>query len=152
MNNPRSFFKSKYTRDLEEALEDVQTALEHTENELMHERTRSEGMAYLRDQEIDRLYLEIKDLRAQNLGLIDRVLIKNQAIPLSEPLTRPTPTAEELQAQGTHRDTVRRTGPVSKARQLAESEYEQKRDREAVLASRPKVDPVTSGEEITEIV
>lgn len=96
------------------------------------------------------LYEEIRSLRENNLGLLERVVIKLQMVPVSEPLKTEPLTEEQKAARSERVDSIRRTGPVAKSRQEAEAAYFERNEREEELRRKDATsrNPSMSLEEI----
>ena len=98
----------------------------------------------LRDQK-DEYRFEARNLREQNAALLDRVALKLDVIPPSEP-TKREPLSEEQQNERRETvDSIRRSGPVAKARQQAEAAYQAELDHvEALRRKDAKAQTVSS--------
>jgi hypothetical protein len=141
----------------EEHAEALATELRTIADELFEERRKlaaehtlrvsAEAVRDERDRELGRLRAdkaeqiaslneEIKSLRENNLGLLDRVMIKQQMVPVTESLKPEPLTAEEKEKRSQQVDSIRRTGPVAKSRQEAEAAYYAEQERIDLLRSK----------------
>lgn len=130
MNLARKF---SYTKDLEKQADSLLEELRKIAQELFDEqrklaseqalRLTAEAVRDDRLRELGDVRLENKELRKQNAELIDRVAIKLQMVPPTEPLKSEPLTPQETAARSEKVDSIRRTGPVAKSRQEAEAAY-----------------------------
>jgi hypothetical protein len=123
-----------YTTELEKALNANDLTFTQLHEQLYETRARVAGESYLKATIRD-LQTEVKSLRQQNLDLLDRVALKLQMVPVSEPL-KSEPLTEDQTAERSKRiDSVRRTGPVASTRQAAEAAYFAERQRQEEMRS-----------------